>query len=78
MTVLVLLAIVLGLYGVALGMALLVWYLCTLESFGVPYLAPFTTGTQSHRGHPSLFRLPLPWMKWRDGAVTTRNRRNQR
>ena len=23
-------------------------------------------------------RLPLPAMKWRDGAVKTRNRRNQR
>ena len=67
-----------GLLGLALGCAGLVYHLAGLESFGVPYLAPFTTGTKVQRGHPSLFRLPLPAMKWRDGAVHTQNRRNQR
>ncbi len=67
-----------GLTGLALGCAALIYHLAGLESFGVPYLAPFTTGTRVPRGHPSLFRLPLPAMKWRDGAVKTRNRRNQR
>ena len=66
-----------GLFGVVLGLGLLTGHLAGLESFGVPYLAPFTTGVQVHRGHPSLFRLPLPRMKWRDGAVKTDNRRNQ-
>ena len=67
-----------GLTGLSLGCAGLIYHLAGLESFGVPYLAPFTTGTRVLRGHPSLFRLPLPRMKWRDGAVRTRNRRNQR
>ena len=67
-----------GLTGLSLGCAALIYHLAELESFGVPYLAPFTTGTRVPRGHPSLFRLPLPAMKWRDGAVKTRNRRNQR
>lgn len=67
-----------GLLGLTLGCMALLYHLATLESFGVPYLAPFTTGTQSRRGHPSLIRLPLPLMKWRDGAVKTKNRRNQR
>ena len=67
-----------GLFGLILGIAALLYHLAGLESFGVPYLAPFTTGVQERRGHPSLFRLPLPQMKWRDGAVNTRNRRNQR
>ena len=75
---LALLASLAGLLGLVLGCAGLLYHLAGLESFGVPYLAPFTTGTQAHRGHPSLFRLPLPWMKWRDGAVNTQNRRNQR
>ena len=67
-----------GLFGLAMGCAALIFHLAGLESFGVPYLAPFTTGAQAPRGHPSLFRLPLPAMKWRDGAARTRNRRNQR
>ena len=67
-----------GLFGLGLGCAALICHLAKLESFGVPYLAPFTTGTEIRRGHPSLFRLPLPRMKWRDGAVHTPNRRNQK
>ncbi|MCI8421948.1 MAG: spore germination protein [Lawsonibacter sp.] len=67
-----------GLLGLALGCASLLYHLAGLETFGVPYLAPFTTGAGAPRGHPSLFRLPLPAMRWRDGAVHTRNRRNQR
>ena len=67
-----------GLTGLALGCAALIYHLAELESFGVPYLAPFTTGTRAPRGHPSLFRLPLPMMKWRDGPIQTRNRRNQK
>ena len=29
-------------------------------------------------GGPDLIRLPLPWMKWRNGAARSANRRNQR
>ena len=75
---LAILASVGGLFALGLGVAALIYHLAGLETFGVPYLAPFTTGTQVRRGHPSLFRLPLPWMKWRDGAAHTQNRRNQR
>ncbi|MGI5962388.1 MAG: spore germination protein [Lawsonibacter sp.] len=67
-----------GLFGLGMGCAALLYHLAGLESFGVPYLAPFTTGTQVRRGHPSLFRLPLSRMKWRDGAVQSKNRRNQK
>jgi len=67
-----------GLFGLTIGCAALVYHLAGLESFGVPYLAPFTTGAEETRGHPSLIRLPLPMLKWRDGAVRTKNRRNQK
>ena len=67
-----------GLFGLTAGCAALIYHLAGLESFGVPYLAPFTTGPRVRRGHPSLIRLPLPLMRWRDGAVHARNRRNQR
>lgn len=67
-----------GLTGLAAGCALLVMHLAGLESFGVPYLAPFTTGRSGTPHSPSLVRLPLQRMKWRNGAIHTENRRNQR
>lgn len=75
---LAILASVGGLFGLAMGCAGLIYHLAGLESFGVPYLAPFTAGARFWRGHPNLIRLPLPRLKWRDGAVKTANRRNQR
>ena len=60
------------------SVAALVAHLAGLESFGVPYLAPFTSAAGQERGSPDLIRLPLPWMKWRNGAARSANRRNQR
>ncbi|MEK8132110.1 spore germination protein [Paenibacillus filicis] len=40
---LVLLAIPWGLYGIVVGAGLIGMYLCSLESFGIPYTAPFST-----------------------------------
>lgn len=67
-----------GLFGLGMGCAALIYHLAGLESFGVPYLAPFTTGSCAPKGHPSILRLPLWAIKWRDGAVHGENRRNQR
>jgi len=75
---LAILASVGGAFALGLGCGALVLHLAGLESFGVPYLAPFTSGTGAPKGHPTLIRLPLPWIKERDGAVNTDNRRNQR
>ena len=67
-----------GLFALSGGLAALVWHLAGLESFGVPYLAPFTTGLKAPKGHPSLIRLPLPWMKWREVTPAGMNRRRQK
>ena len=67
-----------GLFGLAMGCAALICHLAGLESFGVPYLAPFTSAAGQERGSPDLIRLPLPWMKWRNGAARSANRRTQR
>ena len=67
-----------GLFGLVLGCVSLLYHLAGLESFGVPYLAPFTSAAGQERGSPDLIRLPLPWMKWRNGAARSANRRNQR
>ena len=66
------------LLALAAGCAGLIYHLASLETFGVPYLAPFTAGAGQPQGHPNLLRPPLPRMKWRDGARHTENRRNQR
>ena len=67
-----------GIFGLSAGLAALIYHLATLESFGVPYLAPFTNGAGAPQGHPSLIRLPLPWMKWRQATPMGKNRRNQK
>jgi len=67
-----------GLFGLSLGCAVLILHLAGLESFGTPYLAPFTSGAGAPRGQANFLRLPLPLLKWRSGAVHTENRRNQR
>lgn len=58
----ILIAAAFGLFGWALGLLLLVAYLCSLDSFGVPYLAPLSPrrarGTQD-----MLWRAPLPRLR---------------
>ena len=61
-----------GLVGLALGGAILLRHLSGLESFGVPYLAPFVTG------EGGVVRRPLPLDRVRRGIPTWRNRRRQR
>lgn len=67
-----------GFFGLAAGCGALIYHLSSLETFGVPYLAPFTTGIGNQTHHSHIIRPPLPRMKWRDGAQHTKNRRNQR
>lgn len=41
---LVLAAVGAGMFGIAVGCALLLWHLCSLESFGAAYISPLATG----------------------------------
>ena len=66
----------LGLFGIAAGCAGLVWYLCTLESFGVPYLAPLGGGGL-RASLAALTRPPLWAVKRREAALRTPDQRNQ-
>ena len=63
-----------GLFALTGGIAALIWHLAGLESFGMPYLAPFTAGN----GAKKVIRLPLRWEKWREVTPFGMNRRNQR
>ncbi len=74
---LVLLSLGLGLFGLVFGLALLTYYLCTLESFGTAYLSPFCEGSAVGILR-SLLRLPLPIVKERPPELKPENRRNQK
>ena len=73
----VLLALALGMFGLAVCCALAVWYLCTLESFGVPYTAPMSEGGARETARAFLQR-PLPDVKYRERELKTEDRRCQK
>ena len=56
--VLVILSIVGGLFGIVMGVVMLVWHLSTLETFGVPYMTPFAGGDRKKTSR-ALVRKPL-------------------
>ena len=75
--VMVILSVFFGLFGIAAGLAGLVWYLCTIESFGVPYTAPLSEGG-FRDSLAALFQLPLPALKRREQILHTPDQRNQK
>lgn len=65
-----------GIYGIIVGMLVLVLHLCSLRSFGVPYMgtfAPFSLKEQ----RDSIFRLPLWALNKRPETITKNNQRRQ-
>ncbi|MBU5676093.1 spore germination protein [Alkaliphilus sp. MSJ-5] len=69
---LIIVSATLGLYGIMLGTILILAHLCSLKSFGVPYLAPYTTYIrQSTDLKDTFIKAPLPSMHNRD---TTANK----
>lgn len=65
-----LLSALLGMYGVILGFVLLVSYMASLRSFGVPYLAPLSP-LSARELVMSFLRLPYRLIKKRPGALKT-------
>lgn len=57
-------ASVVGVYGIILVSVGLVGYMSALETFGVPYLAPFAPLLPQELGD-SVLRMPLPWLRRR-------------
>ncbi|MFS0637882.1 spore germination protein [Mesobacillus foraminis] len=60
--VMIILAGVLGLYGVGLGIIILVAHTVSLRSFGVPYLSPFAPFKVRDQ-QDAILRLPIPFME---------------
>ena len=74
---LVLAAALAGLFGILAALGLVIWYLCTIESDGVAYMAPFVDSER-----PTIFRTllrrPQPDEKFRPPEYGSPNRRQQR
>ncbi len=68
---------VLGLAGLALGGAVLIYRLARMETFGVAYLTPFASNAGKQREGHTVLREPLPKVKTRPDYLNTKNRRNQ-
>lgn len=73
---LIFLASVLGLLGVILGVIVIVIHLCTLRSFGVPYLSPIAPSKQPDM-KDVLYRAPLWKMNTRPRLTGNQNKYRQ-
>lgn len=74
---LVLAAILSGLFGVTALLCFIVWYLCTMDSFGVNYTAPLSDGRPGALARAFL-RKPKKEDKFREAELNTPDRRNQK
>lgn len=71
---LVLAAMVAGMFGIVVGVVLILWHLCSLESFGRPYMAALS-GSNNTGSRAILVRRP-PWQDiYRDEAITGTDQR---
>lgn len=61
--VLVIFSSIAGLYGLALGITILLYYLATIESFGVPYFAPFSSNDGKNILYDTVIRRTLVDMR---------------
>ncbi|MEG2420122.1 MAG: spore germination protein [Oscillospiraceae bacterium] len=65
-----------GFLGLTLGAAVLTLHLAGIETFSVPYLAPFAARDGTEEGLTLMG--PLPERKYRPGWLKTKNRRKQK
>lgn len=66
---LIFLAAIFGLYGITIGIIVILGHLCSLRSFGAPYLAPFSPTVLSGL-KDSIIRFPLYLMDTRPKSIT--------
>ena len=70
-------AAIAGLFGILAMLGLVIWYLCTIDSDGVAYMAPFVDSERPALWR-TLLRRPQPDNKFRPPEYGSENRRRQR
>lgn len=65
-----------GIFGLMLSLLLIITHLCTLHSFGIPYLSPFSP-LRPAEWKDSLIRAPLKYLKQRPGTYVGKNKKRQ-
>jgi spore germination protein KA len=68
---------IIGMYGLTMGLFLLIYQWCKLDTFGIPYLSPFI-GDDKIQLQDSLFRLPLTTMKQRPASLDVKNKQRMK
>lgn len=76
--VMIILAAVLGLYGILLGILVIQIHLASLESFGIPYMMPLTAGTVDDEIEYQDFVMRKPIFTMTKRPVYTREGRRRR
>lgn len=74
--ILIILSSIAGLYGIILGIIFMLVHMCSLRSFGSPYLSPITP--MNLQGlKDSFIRLPLWFLNFRPKAITWKKSKRQ-
>lgn len=68
----------LGLYGIMLGITVILIHLCAIRSFGVPYLSPFAPANLAGMQDSVYLRAPLWAMLKRPALISRKNIMRQR
>ena len=73
----VILAAFAGIYGMIVGIILLLLRLCYMENYGIAYLSPFVDVKQMNI-KDTLLRAPVRFFKYRPAGLASANRRKQK
>jgi hypothetical protein len=75
--ILVVASTIAGLFGLTMGVLYLLYQLCSLESYGVPFLSPYVT-SDAKSMKDTLFRFPQRFYKERPEELKVTNKRRQK
>jgi spore germination protein KA len=75
--ILIFLGSIIGLFGIGIGVILLLFELSSIVTYGVPYLSPFAAN-EGKNLDDSIIRIPLPFIKKRLANLGTPNERRQK
>jgi hypothetical protein len=57
--VFVIIAYIAGLFGIAIGFAMLIYYFCSIKTFDAPYMTPYVANEGKKVAEDTLLRLPI-------------------